>query len=150
MRRFALLASLLLLCCNMAAQQQELLSSLKAKLESNRISVNFSCSPADATEPATIKGKLTAQQNCYRVITKDLEVYCDGESVWTVYPQSKEVYIEKAGEINEFFEQADYYLQQIKNLKYDEPVLSMPGRDLGLFRYDCSSASKDWVITDLR
>ena len=75
-----------------------------------------------------------------------MEIYCDGQTRWTVDPEEKEVYIEHSGGIREILD-GDNSLKSLslKNIKYIPQTGGL--RD---FRFDSSSLDSSWVVTDLR
>jgi outer membrane lipoprotein-sorting protein len=82
-------------------QALALLDKLEDQLEQERLSIDFGMSVIHPAEkPFTQKGKLIQQGDKFRIITDDIQIWCDGDSRWIYSKASNEVnlYSEKEGE----------------------------------------------------
>ena len=61
--------------------------------EDKAFSMNFAIS--SETDGYLMAGMLTLQGTRYRIETSELEIYCDGESKWVVYPDYSEAVVMK-------------------------------------------------------
>ena len=75
-----------------------------------------------------------------------MEIYCDGATRWTVDPQSREVYIETSGGLEELLP----YRDSLTELKLSEVKYQPLSEDLSVFVFDVSALDSSWVVTDLR
>ncbi len=78
-----------------------LLDKMESQLKQDRLLVEFEMSIIHPAEkPFTQKGKLIQQGDKFRIVTDDIEIWCDGESRWIFTKASNEVnlYSEKDGE----------------------------------------------------
>ena len=143
MKKLTLL--LLMLLPLTAAAQQPRLEDLAARLETNRIRVQYACT---VMQPAPVKlaGELLVQGECYRSIGNGMEIYCDGATRWSVDPEALEVYIETAGGLEELIAWQD----NLEDLSLTNISYLPLSDDLSAFRFDTSSLGPDWVVTDLR
>lgn len=128
-----------------AGAQQPQPAELAARLQTDRISLRYSCTLTQDT-PVKLSGTLLIQGECYRAIGNGVEIYCDGEDRWTVDPASKEVYIEAAGGLDELLAWKD----SITELSLTEVKYLPLSDDLSAFRFDTASLDDAWVVTDLR
>ena len=128
-----------------AAAQQPQLTELAAHLQTDRISLRYACTLTQDT-PVKLSGSLLVQGECYRAVGNGMEIYCDGATRWTVDPDSKEVYIETAGGLEELLEWKD----SITELSLTEVKYLPLSDDLSAFCFDTAALSADWVVTDLR
>ena len=133
------LVAALLLSLTAVAQQPQL-QELAAHLQTDRISLRYACTLTQDT-PVKLSGALLVQGECYRAIGNGLEIYCDGQTRWTVDPASKEVYIETAEGLEEILAWRD----SITDVVY-KPLSD----DLSAFRFDTEALDDAWVVTDLR
>ncbi|NLZ19968.1 MAG: hypothetical protein GXY24_06865 [Bacteroidales bacterium] len=128
-----------------AAAQQHTLEELAAHLGTDRISLQYAFTIAQPA-PVKLSGVLLIQGDCYQAKGNGVEIYCDGTTRWTVDPASREVYIETAGDIEEFAlwqdDLEDLSLTQVRYLPVSD--------DLSPFFFDTAALDADWVVTDLR
>lgn len=143
MKWISLLAGLLLTLA--AGAQQPPLSELAARLQTDRISLRYACTLTQDT-PVKLSGTLLVQGTCYRAVGNGLEIYCDGQTRWTVDPASKEVYVEVAEGLEELLAWRDSLTElQLSEVRY-LPLTD----DLSAFRFDTAALDASWVVTDLR
>lgn len=147
MRRLPLILALAL--CPLLLQAQQLpekqIREILGRLDSDRVSLEYDCETQGAS-PLHLSGIIILQGNCYFAKGNGMEIYCDGQTRWTVDPEEKEVYIEHSGGIREILD-GDNSLKSLslKNIKYIPQTGGL--RD---FRFDSSSLDSSWVVTDLR
>jgi hypothetical protein len=96
MRRFFILSAAALLCLQAVAQNAA--SQIKDLLASNRVSISYSYSDSAGNELG--KGLATVQGHCYKVIESGTTYCCDGSTLWTEIPRSKEIYIENERQVD--------------------------------------------------
>ena len=146
MKKLILCLMAFVLALTASAQSvQEQVAGIAAHLETNRISLRYDCTfTQDA--PLKLSGTLTVQGDCYRASGNGMEIYCDGTTRWTVDPQSKEVYIETSGGLEELLP----YRDSLTELKLSEVKYQPLSEDLSVFVFDVSALDSSWVVTDLR
>ena len=133
-----------------AAAQKHTLDAVAAHLRTDRISLHYDCTFTQDT-PLKLSGTLTVQGDCYRASGNGMEIYCDGTTRWTVDPESKEVYIEAAGGIEELVPWQDNLEDlSLTELKLSEVKYQPLSEDLSVFVFDVSALDSSWVVTDLR
>jgi hypothetical protein len=141
-RRLLFLLTLLL---PLAAAAQSQIDALAAHLQTDRISLHYDCTYMEDL-PVKLSGVLLIQGECYRAAGNGMEIYCDGQTRWTVDPASKEVYIETAGGIAELAA----YRDALSELKITDLRYLPLSDDLSPFRFDTAGLDSGWVVTDLR
>lgn len=146
MKRILTLLVCALLCQALGAQQFNL-ESLLNKVQTNRISLDYTCTLGGKTQ---LKGKVLAQQNSYYASLPGMEIYCDGRTRWTVDSESKEVYIEDSDGIMELLGNADSYLAELKDLKITNVRTLEPDPDMSAFSFSTAGLANDWLVQDLR
>ncbi len=128
-----------------AAAQNAQLAEIAAHLETNRISLNYDCTfTQDA--PIQLTGVLLIQGTCYQAKGNGMEIYCDGQTRWTVDPKAREVYIEKAEGLEELMVWGD----SLSDLKISGIQYLPLSEDLKPFRFETAGLDAEWVVTDLR
>ena len=128
-----------------AAAQQYTLDAVAAHLGTDRISLHYACTLAQPT-PVQLSGELLIQGDCYRAKGNGMEIYCDGTTRWTVDPESKEVYVETAGGVEELVPWQD----DLEDLSLTDVRYLPLSDDLSPFLFDTEALDADWVVTDLR
>ena len=128
-----------------AAAQKYTLDAVAAHLGTDRISLQYACTIAQPA-PVQLSGDLLIQGDCYRAIGNGMEIYCDGTTRWTVDPESKEVYIETAGGIEELVPWQD----NLEDLSLTDVRYLPLSDDLSPFCFDTEALDASWVVTDLR
>ena len=163
MKRIVLISMTLLLAAA-GLHAQEIL----ARFSTDRITCKYSYT---TTVPIALNfsGDAVVQGECYHFSGNGLEIYCDGESRWTLDTEAKEVYIENAGDAQNILQE---FLKYSKDIKYSGNALSgtftdplddnlvkfnlnsieysEPTEDLSGFRLDVQGLSDGYVVTDLR
>lgn len=148
MKRYLLIAAIILLQVSGTGAQD--LSAILSKLDSSRVSLDFSCTVDNAGTPLRLKGNALAQGNCYRVDAAGMEVRCNGSCRWTVDREAREVYIEEAEGLEEFVSEPERYLGAVSDLRIDRVEYTAASEDLSAFCFDTEALGADWVVTDLR
>ena len=140
---FLLLALLPFAAAAQPAQQQ--ISEIAPHLATDRISLHYACTYTQDA-PVKLSGTLLVQGECYRAVGNGMEIYCDGQTRWTVDPASKEVYIETAEGLAELLACRD----SLSELTLTDVRYSPLSEDLSPFRFDTAALDASWVVTDLR
>ena len=128
-----------------AAAQRYTLDTVAAHLRTDRISLQYACTIAQPA-PVQLSGDLLIQGDCYRAKGNGMEIYCNGTTRWTVDPESKEVYIETAGGIEELVPWQD----NLEDLSLTDVRYLPLSDDLSPFMFDTAALDDSWVVTDLR
>ena len=128
-----------------AAAQRYTLDTVAAHLRTDRISLQYACTIAQPA-PVQLSGNLLIQGDCYRAKGNGMEIYCNGTTRWTVDPESKEVYIEAAGGIEELVPWQD----NLEDLSLTDVRYLPLSDDLSPFTFDTTALDTSWVVTDLR
>lgn len=130
--------------CTASAQTTETIDRILEKSKTERVTLNYTCSISELS-PLTIRGKLIIQGDCYFAEGYGMRIYCNGSTRWTIDTDSKEVYIENAGGVEEVLG----YRDSVSNLKISDVKYS-PQSSSSVFDFDISTLDSSWVITDLR
>ena len=128
-----------------AAAQRYTLDTVAAHLRTDRISLQYACTIAQPA-PVQLSGDLLIQGDCYRAKGNGMEIYCNGTTRWTVDPESKEVYIEAAGGIEELVPWQD----NLEDLSLTDVRYLPLSDDLSPFTFYTTALDTSWVVTDLR
>lgn len=128
-----------------AAAQRYTLDTVAAHLRTDRISLRYDCTIAQPA-PVQLSGELLIQGDCYLAKGNGMEIYCNGTTRWTVDPESKEVYIETAGGIEELVPWQD----NLEDLSLTDVRYLPLSDDLSPFAFDTTALDASWVVTDLR
>lgn len=161
MKRAFLLLSVIFLSCSAFAQEKY--SDVLSEFQKNRVSFNYQY-VIPGLEDIVVEGSAVVQRNCFRMEGAGLLILCDGTTVWTLDLESKEAYVEDAGEVD--------YLNYISDLSWEGENLtgsfvepssdsivnftlydiekSPVSGDLSVFLPAEDSFIGDWIITDLR
>ena len=145
MKNRILLPFLFLLLALPVAGQDMQLERLAARLQQECVSLHYEFTLSQGV-PVQMSGTLLAQDNCYRAKGNGVEIYCDGSTRWTVDPESREVYVEEAGSLDELRDWADW----MQDLQLTDVQFRPKTEDLTLFRFDTAALDSSWVVTDLR
>ena len=128
-----------------AAAQQKQLEEIASHIGTHRISLHYDCTFTQDV-PVKLTGTLLVQGTCYQAKGNGMEIYCDGTTRWTVDPESKEVYIETAGGVEELVPWQD----DLEDLSLTEVRYLPLSDDLSPFLFDTEALDASWVVTDLR
>ena len=162
---------MLLLAAALPLAAQKDAASLKALVDSNRVSFKYTLSAKDMPQISTT-GTVILDGPCYHLSTKGAEIWCDGTTKWTVDTEAKEVYIESSEGTREFMVDPTAHLDRVDGLKVSEKQVSgvynevTQGAAVAFkltsiksspltggtreFFFDVSTLGDEWVITDLR
>ncbi len=125
--------------------------------------VDFSVDMSDQTQ-LTGSALITFQGRAFKMSGNGIEVYCDGETIWTLDMVAKEAYIEQVtSESIEYMNELEPKLSSLKDgseTSFNSPegehvnvrvktIKKSDGNDSETFRptYDFDSS---WVVTDMR
>lgn len=137
------------------------------KIATDRISCDYTYETL-GTVKVKSAGQAVLQGDCYRIGVNGMELYCDGETLWTVDPDAKEVYVEPAQKVDIIH----LFLQNARNVTYTSDTVkgtytdpadgvdiafSLSGityeeasEDLSLFRFAAEKEDPGYIVTDLR
>lgn len=127
-----------------------IITEILSMISTHRVDVSYSCEINVSETTVSVEGHITAQQNYYYVSGNGLDIYCDGQSRWTVDREAREVYIEQACGLEEFISDPDSYLGALSDLKIKDVKYSSLEDGASIFRFDTKSLDNSWVVTDLR
>lgn len=144
MKKILIFLAILSMTFTALAQNKSQIAEILSKTEGNRVSLNYSCT-LKGSAPIQLEGTLVIQGTCFLAKGNGMEVYCDGNDRWTVDPEAREVYIEKAESVEELLKHTD----EISDLKLSSVKYSSPG-DAAIFSFDTKRLDSSWVVTDLR
>ena len=113
-----MISAAVLLCLQAAAQDAA--SQIKDLLANNRVSISYSYSDSAGSELG--KGLATIQGHCYKVIESGTTYCCDGTTLWTEIPRSKEIYIENGGGPADIFGHLDSIIDNVTDLVLDGSI----------------------------
>lgn len=142
-----LIAFFMSLTAGMMLSAQNDVSKVLSKIDTNRIYASYECTVVQNNVPVFFSGEATVQGNCFKLSGNGLELFCDGEKLVYVDPESREVYVEDAIKLEEYI-MAN--IGSVKDIKLSEVKYSAVSDDLSAFRLDTAALDKSWVVTDLR
>lgn len=156
------------------AQQDSYLHALRAALAEKCVQIEAEYQISVSQTRITGEAAIDVQGDAYVMKTEGMTVYCDGQTIWTVDEESKEVYIEPVGTsgnmysdnvllslINsdsvEFFFKDNGVLSHMKarlpdSTSVSAEVLSFAtdNKKSVTFFQPQSEFGTDWIVTDLR
>lgn len=153
--RFILLTALLFLAMQSFAQTP--LESLRKIFSSGAVSIEAEYEMLVQQVPVTGNSELLVQGDKYTMKGNGLEVYCNGEDVWTIDEASCEVVIEPCdamydvyavnpvillADIDVFFE-----IKSQKRIGYDTEYVFAAVKDCGILQADVLLAADGTIIT---
>lgn len=98
MNRYIAFIALFLYCAaGLSAQEDRLLERLYVNLTDNCVEMDYSYTVQMSGVRLNGNGTLLLQGEAWHMTGNGVEMWCDGETVWTVDKASKEVVIESAG-----------------------------------------------------
>lgn len=127
------------------ASAQDDVYAIMDHLQTDRISVSFTCT-FNADTPFDIKGDLLVQGNSFFLSGMGYEIRSHGGTRWTTSTADKEVYVEKAQGLEELYP----YWERISNLKITSVKYLPLSQDMSPFIVDTAKLGAGWVVTDLR
>ena len=164
MKRLALIAASLLLCA--LAWGQKGIDDVIALLQSGQtVSCSYSYT-LRADVPTKGSGTAVICGTAYHISEGGLDTWCDGNSLWTVDAEAKEVVVSEGG--NSILANPAAYRSIVKSLRFDGSSLyctvDAGGSDLDFkasgitvspaseesFAFPTTGLDKAWIITDLR
>lgn len=168
MRKLALVIASVLCCFSAASQGSAALKELKSLLDTCCVQAKYSYGDASGKELGSGIAKI--QGHKYLVTEGKAVFICNGSTLWSMFNDTKEIYIEKAGGAGDIFGNLDSILSQVKDLKYDgrkvtfkldlpgnQPLLCKAVIDKMPFNPDAKFEveqgvlqSREWTVTDLR
>jgi hypothetical protein len=168
MRRFAIIIASLIFCFHAGAQENRVLEELKSMLDSCQVLVKYSYSDASGKEIGN--GTAQIQGRKYMVTEGNALFISDGATLWSMFKETGEIYIENAGGKGDFFGNLDKLLPQVDDLSFDGRNLSFKLRIAGNEPMRCKAGleklpinpnakfevsqgvleSKAWTVVDLR
>lgn len=131
----------------LGASAQDDAARVLARLQSNRISGEYSCVIMQQGVPVSLNGTATVQGDCFHLKGNGLEIFCDGQRLCYVDRSSKEAYIEQAVRLEEYIKAG---MGEVKDLKLSKVRYLELSEDMSEFVFETSSLDKSWVVTDLR
>ena len=137
---------MVLAACTVMSARNDVAKVLE-KLGTNRVSATYDCTIVQNNIPVRLSGKALVQGNCFHLNGNGMEIWCDGEKLWYVDPESKEVYIENALMLDEYIKEN---IGAVKDINLTDVLYSEISEDLSAFRLDTAALDKSWVVTDLR
>lgn len=151
MRRFLLILSLSVLSCGicLSAVPKEF-SDLLEKSCANRVTVGYSFVIEQDGVPLEGRGLLVVEGECYSISSEEMDVMCDGVTLWIADKSSRELYIEDAPSASEFRSNPDEYFGLFKELKVLSSEVSPASKSLAGFRYPVAELDSSWSVNDLR
>lgn len=136
----------LLVCSFSAFAQTEEIDEILPLLSTNRVSLDYECTILNNNMPVNYSGHLIVEGGCFILKGNGLEIYCNGETRWTVDNKTKEVYIENADGLKEILAQRENMTElDITNLR-KTPMTE----DIDAYSFDVFSLEPAWIVTDLR
>lgn len=89
-----LIVMLVVQAVSLHAQQASHIDALRSALAEGRVCLNAEYVIAMQQTRITGRAEIEVQGDAYVVKTGETEIYCDGETIWTVDNEHKEVYLE--------------------------------------------------------
>lgn len=146
---------------------EEVLASFLSNMKEGRISAEFNLRTDMDKVPVTMKGTVLLQDRYFLIDCGQTRIFCDGESVWTVDNDAREVVIEPfdlgddiltmlASSSRVETEKGKIKSIKARNQDGSELYLQLPSYellpkgDVEDFRFDEKTVGKDFIITDLR
>lgn len=164
MKRASLIAASILLCT--FAWGQKTLDDVIALLQSGQ---TVACSYSYTVRgdvPVKGSGSAVIRGSAYHISEGGLDTWCDGETVWTVDAEAKEIVVSEGG--NSILANPGAWRSIVKDLRFDGRSLSctidVQGSELAFkaagitvspaseesFAFPTAGLDKAWIITDLR
>jgi len=143
---------------------QNAIDSFKNSMRGKRAMIEFDVEAEVSGAPVKSKGFAMFEGSCFLLSSHNLQVYCDGESVWVMDMKSEEVTIEEGAlDIDSLVASGKISTKgdRITGFEYEDsngsPIkLSITDYDFTSkgaasdFTPDLKKLSKHWIITDLR
>ena len=168
MRKIIAILSVILTCGLMHAQDNGIVNELTSMLGRSQVLAHYSYSDASGAELG--KGVATIQGRKYMVAEGKTMFISNGATLYTVFSDRKEVYMENAGGKDDIFSNLTEIIKSVEDLKWDGSKLSFTMDLEGVGKLLCKAKvqetpwnddaqfsvgdgilnSKDWIITDLR
>ena len=144
-----ILLTLLLITLTFFAGAQDNLSTIRKAMADNKVCLDYSCTiPGKVTMKSS--GSISVQRNCYKLVSAGIEIYCDGQTRWTVDRDAKEVLVEQAQGVAEFLDDSEKYLDSLEDLVLSKVKTYPFDKDDSEFIFVTENLGADWIVTDLR
>ena len=141
MRRFFYI--LVAFAVSVTAAAQNSVESLRAMLDSNRVSFKYTISAKDRPQIGT-SGTMLIDGDCYHMSTKGADIWCDGTTKWTVDSEAKEVYIESSTGTREFMVDPTAHLDRVEGLKVSDKQVT------GVYKEPSQGAAVAFKLTSIK
>lgn len=168
MRKTVSILAVALFCIGLHAQDNAIINELTSILDSNQVLAHYSYCDASGAEIGN--GTATIQGRKYVVSEGKAMFISNGATLYSVFSDRKEIYIENAGSSSDIFSNLPSLLQKVKDLKWDGTNLSfsmelqgagkllckarvqkLPWNDNGQFTVSEDLLNSNiYVVTDLR
>ncbi|MBP5521973.1 MAG: hypothetical protein J6X82_06100 [Bacteroidales bacterium] len=168
MRKIFAILPAILFCSLAQAQDERIVNELTSMLDRSQVIAHYSYSDASGAELG--KGVATIQGRKYTVAEGKALFISNGATLWSVFADKKEVYVENAGGRSDIFSNIPEIIKQVEDLRWDGSNLSFTMNLEGLGKLLCKArvqetpwndeakftvsddilGSKDWIVTDLR
>lgn len=101
---FAIAISVLAMAFSFSSQAQEsrILNTFMDKVSDSPVHFSYVMDIRSDKAPLRADGDVFIEGKCFRMIGNGLENRCDGKNIWTLDEKAKEVYIEKADNVENF------------------------------------------------
>lgn len=130
-----------------SAQAQNDVAKVLSKLEANRISATYDCVIDQNGIPVHLSGNAVVQGGCFHIAGNGIEIFCDSEKLCYKDPESKEVYIEDAVNLESYIKDN---IASVKDIKLTNVKYAPLSEDMSAFTLDTAALGKSWTVTDLR
>lgn len=161
-RILATAAFIVLLSFSLPAQSA--LDSFKNSMKGKRAMVEFDIEALVSGAPVQSKGFAMFEGDCFLLSSHDLQVYCDGKSVWIMDMKAEEITIEEGSlNLDELVSRGKLSTKgnRLTSFEYEDTEgsrvrLSITDYDFmekgpeSDFTPDLRKFSRQWIITDLR
>lgn len=167
---FSTIIGILACCAFIHAQDKDKVTGeLLSMLGSSKLLIHYEYTDAPGRQPSS--GTAVVQQNKYTVTEGKAVFMCNGTTKWSMFKDTREIYIENAGGDNDIFGNLAAIIQNVENLQFDGTDISfaltlpgMQGKISCKARIDRLPLDPDakfiieegvlnnptWVVTDLR
>ena len=117
MRKFFAILPAILFCSLAQAQDERIVNELTSMLDRSQVIAHYSYSDASGAELG--KGVATIQGRKYTVAEGKALFISNGATLWSVFADKKEVYVENAGGRSDIFSNIPEIIKQVEDLRWD-------------------------------